>query len=154
MAYKQSPFPMIAGTSPVKSLGRLKKGFNIAKKIVQKAKNVYTKYKRGKPISISTERNASGNVVKKTVDYKNPKYTQRTFYNTSAKTATKKPNLQHLTTETGTADKMGVTSRVTTYQDINNPGKLTQIRSSDVGIKGGDFRIYPADKVKLNKMGY
>ena len=78
MAYKQSPFPMIAGTSPVKSLGRLKKGFNIAKKIVQKAKNVYTKYKRGKPLSTSTE-SVKGHVTKKTVDYKDT--VKRTFYN-------------------------------------------------------------------------
>jgi|7_EtaG_2_1085326.scaffolds.fasta_scaffold34424_3 hypothetical protein len=123
MAYKQSPFPRIAGTSsPVKSKTWL------AKQVLKYGNKAYK--------------------------FAKSKLTKSSKTKIATKTATKKPNLQHLTTETGTANKMGVTHRVTTYQDINNPGKFTQIRSSDVGIKGGDFRIYPADKVKLNKMGY
>ena len=79
MAYKQSPFPLIQGTSPVKQLGLIVKGAKLARKVFSKAKKAYTKYKRGKPLSTSTE-HVKGHVTKKTVDYKNT--VKRTFYNT------------------------------------------------------------------------
>tara|TARA_Y100000310_G_scaffold284667_1_gene307581 strand:+ start:388 stop:630 length:243 start_codon:yes stop_codon:yes gene_type:complete len=46
MAYKQSPFPMIAGTSPVKGkLKLLQKGYNLAKKGVKAVRTAYQKAK-------------------------------------------------------------------------------------------------------------
>jgi hypothetical protein len=46
MAYKQSPFPLIQGTSPVKGkLALLRKGYNLAKKGVKTIRTAYQKYK-------------------------------------------------------------------------------------------------------------
>ena len=70
---KKSPAKM--KKSPAKLAGLAKTGA----KILSKAKKAYTKFKKGKPVSKSTETNPGGKISKKTVEYK--KTTDRTFYN-------------------------------------------------------------------------
>ena len=71
---KKAPTKMMK-KSPAKLAGLAKTGA----KILSKAKKAYTKFKKGKPVSKSTETNPGGKISKKTVEYK--KTTDRTFYN-------------------------------------------------------------------------
>tara|TARA_R110000737_G_scaffold127749_1_gene160292 strand:+ start:59 stop:382 length:324 start_codon:yes stop_codon:yes gene_type:complete len=80
-AKSRSPMQKNYAGSPFKQgkLGLVKKGLEVTGKVYSKVKKAYAKYKKGKPLSTSTEINPGGGVDKKTVTYK--KSTDRTFYN-------------------------------------------------------------------------
>ena len=61
MAYKQSPFPMIKGTSPVKQLGLLLKGIKWGKKAVKFVKKTIkgNPYKGWHPQDIKVDKLAT-----------------------------------------------------------------------------------------------
>ena len=86
--YKMKGSPMqrnfgVGIESPLKSGALIKKGVELAvkhgKKVYKGVKKAYSKYKKGKPNSVSTEISPSGNKTKITKTYKNS--TDRTFYN-------------------------------------------------------------------------
>ena len=120
MAYKQSPFPLVEGTSPVKQKAWL------ARQAMKHSKKVYTFAKRY--------------LAKSKPKAKPP-----------TKVANKSMDLKLMDTQTGKGP-LGTKLKIETYQDIANPGKIHQIRYSDQGIKGGPWKIYPADAIKYNKV--
>ena len=69
----------IGAESPVKQAGLVKLAIKTGKKVYKGVKNAYSKYRKGKPNSVSTEVSPSGSKTKTTKTYKNR--TDRTFYN-------------------------------------------------------------------------
>ena len=65
---------------------------------------------------------------------------------------TKEPNLKLINTQTGAGKIPTTITKVETYQDISNPGKLHQIKYSDVGIKGGPWKPNVGEGEKITKV--